>query len=189
METNWYAFFLPSSLALLGLQKGSILWSPYTAIKENTMKRNTQNLILYTGRVHQRNRHLGRTHLVTLQVWSITWWVCMHEIYTEGCHKSNMHIDDTKIHWCNLNASTHMLANTHMHSYCTCNQCWFRLYHWGGQSADLNICSSQPAPSVPFLANQHTAASDHGPTKSVMCKNNCVCNWFMCFHGILVDCE
>lgn len=61
--------FLQCSLAHSGLQKGSILWSPCTATKENTMKRNTQNLILYTGRRHPADSHLGRTQLVTLQVW------------------------------------------------------------------------------------------------------------------------
>ncbi len=127
METNCCAFFLLSSLAHSGLQKGSILWSPYTAIKVNTMKRNTQNLILYTGRVHPRNRHLWRTQLVTLQVWCIAWWICMCAIYID--HKyTHTHTDNTNMHGCNLSAFTHMFANTtmHMHGHSMCNQCWFR---------------------------------------------------------------
>lgn len=63
---------LLSSSALSGLRKGSISWSPFTATKENTMKKNTQNLILYTRKVHPTKRHPGRTQLVTHQViWMI----------------------------------------------------------------------------------------------------------------------
>ncbi len=42
------------------------------------------------------------------------------------------------------------------------------------QSADLNICSSHPSPSILFLAHQHTAASEHGPPRGYVCEKNCV---------------
>lgn len=144
METNCCAFFLLSSLALSGLQKGSILWSPYTAIKVNTMKRNTQNLILYTGRVHPRNRHLWRTHLVTLQVWCITWWTCMHAIYIDKVVTNiHTHIDNTNMLGCNL-IPLHICL--HMHSYCMCTQCWFRPHRWGALANQLTWISAPVNP-------------------------------------------
>lgn len=82
-------FVLLPSLALSGLHRGSILSSPCTAIKENTLKRNTQNLILYTGRVCPRNSHLRRTQRATLQVWSSEG---IHTLYT----KSRSSVNDSK---------------------------------------------------------------------------------------------
>jgi hypothetical protein len=61
-------FFLPLSLALSGHRKGNILWSPFTVTMENSMKKNTPNLILCTERKPLRMRQPWRTLLVTHQV-------------------------------------------------------------------------------------------------------------------------
>lgn len=101
-------FFLLPSLAHSGLQNGSILWSPYKAIKEKTMKRNTQNLILCTGRVHPPNSHLGRTQLVILQVW----FSVLHDGKASTQFTQTTHTYNTQtLHYTAPHQATHVLVN------------------------------------------------------------------------------
>lgn len=91
METNCSAsFFSPlASLALSGLQMGSTLWSPCTATKGNTTRKNTQNLTSCTRNVHQRTARLKKPRLVTLQVWHTRACRFSTDKSLKACHNSS----------------------------------------------------------------------------------------------------
>lgn len=76
------------------------------------MKRNTQNLILYTGRALPRNHHLGRTQRVTLQVFDLHDAIYTEEVIT---HVQTLSTTNKATYCTYRNASIHALSKRDTH--------------------------------------------------------------------------
>lgn len=118
METNWYAFFSVFSHPAWHFQvsRGGVFCGTPTKLSRRTLWRGT----------HKTSYRIQEECTQETDIWGelglwhfrygrcITWWVCVHAIYTDKIVANlHMHIDNTNIHKCNFNASTHTLANTH----------------------------------------------------------------------------
>ena len=111
----------PPSWAHSRLWKGSTLWNPSAATKESTMRKNTWNLTLCTGRALPRRRGRGRSRPVTPQVLRAV----VNGVLKGGTHvvwHTHTHIDTRTCTNKHMHTRRHTHTNTHINTHTDTHQ-------------------------------------------------------------------